>query len=336
VGDAPSFVVAADLDGDTALDLVVANLEGAHDVSVLLGNGDGTFQDADSVAVYAGPLAALDFDGDAVLDLAIAHGLDDLVTVLLGDGGARFHEAGTFAVGEFPRAIWAGQLDGDTVPDLATADADSHAIRVLLGNGDGSFRMSPRVVVPVGGRHPLSIAVSDLDGNGLLDLVTANLLSNDLTVVRDRFDPTARPRIDIEPWSSRNTIHPVHHGFVQVAVLGSNVFDVEQVDARSLAFGPAGAAPLHRRTILRDVNRDGFEDLLSVYSVRETGIAIGDTEACLDGRLLDERPLTGCDAIDTTPRCGRGAELALLLPPMVWLRRFGVGRMRRNRSGELR
>jgi hypothetical protein len=135
--------------------------------------------------------------------------------------------------------------------------------------------------------------------------------------------------VDIKPGDDLNPVNPFSRGVIPVAILGSNTFDVADVDVTTLAFGPNGAAPAHPPGgHLGDVNDDGLTDLLSHYRTQETGIASGDTEACVTGETLDGVPFEGCDSISTTVPCGDGYWAAFVLPAVVLISR----RRRRWRS----
>jgi hypothetical protein len=134
--------------------------------------------------------------------------------------------------------------------------------------------------------------------------------------------------IDIEPDANINLINLKSRKGIPVAILGSDTFDVFEVNVATMAFGPAGtigAAPTHDEGgHLTDVNDDGYTDLLSHYRPMETGISTGDTEACVMGETFSGMPFEACDKIlavrQSNNNCGLGFELGLLLPGLMWLR----------------
>jgi hypothetical protein len=215
-------------------------------------------------------------------------------------------------------------LDVAVVGDLAyVADGLSGGLRVI----DVS---NPALPVELGG---LVTPGSAKDVEVVRNLAYVADYGSGLRVID--FGPEYRAgiavEIDIKPGSDINPINPSGRGVIPVAILGSDTFDVADVDAATLAFGPSAAAPAHKKGgHLEDVNDDGLTDLLSHYRTQDTGIAMGDTEACVTGENLDGIPIEGCDTLNTQPpgHCGLGIELTLLVPPLMRL----YGQRRRTRA----
>jgi YVTN family beta-propeller protein len=112
--------------------------------------------------------------------------------------------------------------------------------------------------------------------------------------------------IDIEPGSRKNAVRLDARARVSVAVLGSDTVDVRNLDLGSLAFGPAGATPHGRGHKLgwlgrRDVNRDGHPDQVVAFDADETGLAPGDTTACLSGEIAGAG-FRACDEVEVRDR----------------------------------
>ena len=138
----------ADLDGDGDLDLVTTNIDAVVDtVSVLLGNGDGSFAArSDYPTGVESPLwsPSPTTTATAGRDLATADYYDDAVSILPGNGDGSFAARTGFATGDGPHSVAAGDFDADGRLDLATANHDGNSISVLLGQGCDRGRQDGR------------------------------------------------------------------------------------------------------------------------------------------------------------------------------------------------
>lgn len=189
VGRGPGLVALVDVNGDTRLDIVVAN-EGSGDVSILLGDGKGAFSTAASSTFSAGPnpndVTVGDFNGDGRPDLAFANHETQYVTVLFGDGRGGFISAPgspfPVAVRPHPHGIATGDFDGDGCLDLVTDSWAEDRLEILFNDCKGGYRQR-HTYVPVG-RHPYQrIRVADLNGDAKADIVSTNLDGNDVTIL---------------------------------------------------------------------------------------------------------------------------------------------------------
>ncbi|MFF3460660.1 FG-GAP repeat domain-containing protein [Streptomyces sp. NPDC002730] len=187
-GDLPLSVSTGDLNGDGDRDLVTAN-QAADTVSVLLGNGDGTFAAKVDYTTGNGPfsVAVGDVNGDGDRDLVTANLYADTVSVLLGNGDGTFAAKVDYTTGDQPYSVAAGDFDGDGDLDLVTANQLGNTVSVLLGNGDGTFAAKVDYTTGSsyvnGGDQPVSVATGDFNGDGDLDLITANARPDTVSVL---------------------------------------------------------------------------------------------------------------------------------------------------------
>ena len=265
-GSEPVALVTGDFTGDGRTDLAVANQE-SNDVSILMGNGDGTFQHSVSYAVGDFPVAIVagDFTGDGHTDLAVANSGSNDVSILLGNG--TFQNQVTYAVGWYPVALVTGDFTGDGRTDLAVANSGSNDVSILLGNGDGTFQ--PQVTYAVGA-GPDAIVTGDFNGDGHTDLAVANSGSNDVSILLGNGDGTFQNQVTYEVGSAPRAIVTgdfTGDGHPGLAVANQSSNDVSVLlgngDGTFAAPGQFATTP-HATPLVADVNGDGTDDVLVV------------------------------------------------------------------------
>jgi hypothetical protein len=181
--NSPFYVAVGDFTGNGIDDIAVTNFN-SHDVSILLSNGNGTFQPAVNYVLDAlsglRNLVVKDLTGTGIPDIVVA-GQGGAVFVLLGNGDGTFQSPQKYAVTGSLEQVAVGDFTGDGVPDIAVSNFFSQpSLSVLLGNGDGTFQ-APQLFNA--GSQPIFVAAGDFNGDGADDLAVARadvgvLLSN--------------------------------------------------------------------------------------------------------------------------------------------------------------
>ena len=190
-GKVPAAVVVADFNNDKNLDIEVTNYR-TNNISIFLGNGDGTFQSPIiSATAGKGPTSTVvtDFDADGNLDLAVLNSSNSTVAVMLGNGDGHFRTTLYNSAGSKPVALTAGLLrttgvyTGNTLSDLVIANYQSHNVSILQRTSN-SFQVPYNYLAGPSKATPVALAVGDFNGDGFADLVVASAKVNSMNILQ--------------------------------------------------------------------------------------------------------------------------------------------------------
>src|SRR5713101_3054010 len=191
----PNSLASADFNSDGNPDLVVSYSSNppVHGLTILLGNGDGTFRtSADLTNEGGGSIVAADFNGDGKADVAVAW--NNSFDVLLGNGDGTFQAPVNYLAAHGVGAFAIGDINGDNKVDLVIAATPGFGVTtgsIYLGNGDGTFQ--PPMDYDPGTSVVWALAVGDFDGDQHADIAVADGASSYVYIVRGNGDGTFNP-----------------------------------------------------------------------------------------------------------------------------------------------
>jgi subtilisin family serine protease len=218
---------------------------------------------------------AVDVTGDGIADVVTANLFESDVSVLEGDGIGGFAPGRRYPVGEWPTDLAFGDVTGDGRLDIITANSGPYnmgnTISVLAADGQGGFLQEKRYIVGAG---PVSIAVSDLNSDGLNDIVTANYSTDDVSVLMGADDGTLSPEARISVGHNPVDLSLgdlTQDGFTDIIVANNGSDDMSVLvgsgrgefteETRYYAVGVENVQ-------LADMDQDGFIDIITSLSVQ--------------------------------------------------------------------
>jgi hypothetical protein len=176
-----SVAIASDyIDGDNNLDVVTGNTID-HTVTVLMGNGDGSFQPkvnySGCVTGNAMKILLADFNRDGNIDIALgcSDNTNGGLVILLGNGGGKFQSPVSYPSGDVA-GLAMGDFNGDGVLDIVVTDHKQKDVTIFIGNGDGTFKAG--AIAESTQTAANDVVVADFDGDGNDDLAFAVNASN--------------------------------------------------------------------------------------------------------------------------------------------------------------
>ena len=188
-GVQPQALVSGDFNGDGRVDIAVADRGDLYTgagagVSILLGNGDGTFSPPQPVPAGTFPdaIVAADFTGDGIIDLAVANSTSEDISILRGNGFGGFEPLQTIPLGDDfqdQQFLIAGNFTGGGAIDLAVASGSTGDVLILKGDGHGDFQPAQLISLADGSNALAAIAAGDFAGDGKSELAAVTSGNNE-------------------------------------------------------------------------------------------------------------------------------------------------------------
>lgn len=331
-GKDPSDLVAADLNSDGRVDLVVADYDGA--VGVLLGKGDGTFEPVSRTTADLGTSAVrvAELTGDKLLDVAVVSDRSPNLSILQGDGQGRLSLRTTVSLGAGrlgAQSLAIGDLDQDgsldvvVGHDLGANSVDRTQVTLVRGAPGAAFMAAQAIVGS--GRSVFGLAIADLDGDGRKDVAALSLLDHQLTVLRGL------------PNGSLQSLTPVYPGHDPVALA---IADLDGDGRPDVAVANQVAGHL---TLLLGRARDALREPLTAPLWQEGNYPLGlqpgtvaDGDVDGDGRVDLVATSSGANTVQVLEGAGDGAfRLGLQLPVSAGARSVALADLTGDRKPEL-
>jgi len=231
-GGALASLAVGDFDGDGKLDIAGADfIDGT--VSLFLGNGDGTFRDAQvfsSAPGGASAIVAADFDNDGRVDLGII-GWPNGLYVLINTGDGQFLPPTVYVLSDDAWSITAADLNDDGNLDLIIPHAVASTFTVMLGRGNGTFQILPDLINV--GTNPQDIKCKDINGDNKVDMMFTS--AEGIGVAFGNGDGTFR----------HPTFYDVSHGSSTSLTANILISDLNQDGKMDLAVTNAGLGVVH-------------------------------------------------------------------------------------------
>ncbi|MHB8218009.1 MAG: FG-GAP-like repeat-containing protein [Candidatus Sulfotelmatobacter sp.] len=289
IGNSPYAFIAADLRKNKKIDLITVNNPNGVDapgtISVLLGNGDGTFAphvDYD-VGDYATGVVAGDFNDDGKIDLAVSNNFDNTISILYGNGDGTFQTQVVVDVASGPMSIATGDFNGDGKPDLIASCVGSGVVSVLLNDGNGNFTLVNSSTGLFGPDRSFVIT-GDFNGDGNIDAIISSQTQEQLYLLAGEGTGSFESPVAL----SKRALGEIY------SLTAADINGDGKIDLAFGAVAPTGLnvmlgegdgkfnAPLFSTIVgyssiaFADVNGDGLLDVVTPGTYSSLEIALGD------------------------------------------------------------